>query len=393
MLEMNKIIHGNALDVLKTMPSESADSVVTSPPYWALRNYQTESIIWDGHPDCEHEWGKELAKKQSGGTRKTEIANYSDDRIHYKAKSHFCLECGAWRGSLGLEPTFELYVKHLHDIFDEIKRVLKKTGTCWVNLGDTYAGSGCGTNDYRTEKSKSIQGRGKSARLYKTGGIAQKIKDMQSKCLCLIPFRFAIEMVNRGWILRNVIIWQKPNCMPSSAKDRFTVDFEYLFFFVKNKKYYFEAQYEPMLSNEYDVNRMKSGRKEYKGKWSGYGEEADKFGNPRAGTQRKSWDGKRIQSAFAAGGASGRNKRCVWVIPTFPFPEAHFAVYPEALIETPIKAGCPKEGVVIDPFMGSGTTAAVSKNLGRNFIGIELNPRYIEIANKRLNKISNWINR
>lgn len=389
-LEMDKIIYGNAIDVLKTISSGSIDMCITSPPYWALRDYQTEQQIWDGDENCKHEWGAKIIHKlrTSAGEHVTVGSNLNEYQPRQIQQGNFCIECGAWYGSLGLEPSFELYIKHLCDIFDEVKRVLRKTGTCWVNLGDTYAGSGCGTNDYRTEKSKSIQGKGKNAQLYKKGGIAQKIKDIQSKCLCLIPFRLAIEMVNRGWILRNVIIWQKPNCMPSSAKDRFTVDFEYLFFFVKNKKYYFETQCEPMLGNEYDINRMKSGRKEYKGKWSGYGEEVAKFRSPRVRTQRKSWDSKRIQSAFVASGELGRNKRCVWIIPTFPFPEAHFAVYPEALIETPIKAGCPKEGVVLDPFIGSGTTAVVSKKLGRNFIGIELNPKYIDIAKKRLNKIS-----
>lgn len=129
---INTVIQGNVIDVLKQIPSESIDTVITSPPYWSLRNYGTSPQIWDAKEGCEH-----------------------DQEIH----SAFCKKCGAWKGELGLQPTFQLYIKHLCDIFDEIKRVLKNTGTCWVNLGDVYAGSGNGTNDYRTEASKSISGK------------------------------------------------------------------------------------------------------------------------------------------------------------------------------------------------------------------------------------------
>ena len=319
-MEVNKIICGNTLSVLKTLPDESINCCVTSPPYWGLRDYGV-------------------------------------------------------KGQLGLEKTFEEYISKLCDIFDEIKKVLRKDGTCWVNLGDSYSGGGRGwqgKNDYKELNNKSV----KSIRT-----------DMPDKSLVLIPQRFAIEMVNRGWILRNTIIWHKPNCMPSSAKDRFTVDFEYVYFFVKSKKYWFEQQFEDMLSNNYDLNRMKNGRKEYKGKWSG-NKDAESFGSPRARTQRKTWDSKRIQSAFVVGGANGRNKRAVWTIPTKPFPKAHFAVYPENLIEPMIKAGCPKSGIVLDPFMGAGTTAVIAKKQGKKYIGIEIKKEYINMANKRIRKIS-----
>jgi site-specific DNA-methyltransferase (adenine-specific) len=335
---------------------------------WALRDYGNRTqAIWDGNPNCKHEWGKEIIRKQSGGTNKSNITNFVDDRIHFKNRSSFCKKCKAWRGQLGLEPAFDLYIKHLCDIFDEVKRVLKFTGTCWVNLGDTYSGSGCGTNDYRTEASKSIQGIGKNIRLYKTGGIAQKIKEVPAKSLCLIPFRFAIEMVNRGWTVRNVIIWHKPNCMPSSVKDRFTVDFEYIFFFVKNKKYRFETQYESWKDkNKHDIERA--------GKFIKYeGKHKDDSGN---------------KGVVVGNPLQGRNKRCVWTVPTKPFSEAHFATYPPRLCETPIKSGCPQNGIVLDPFMGGGTTGLAANKLGVNFIGIEVNPRYIEMARKRMGQIS-----
>jgi len=285
-----KIIQGDALSELKKLSSESIDMVITSPPYWALRDYGVE-------------------------------------------------------GQLGLEPTFQEYINKLCDIFDEVKRVLKKEGTCWVNLGDTYSGNKEGKTDNKVSSylKDNCQGIHKKATI-------------QEKCLCQIPSRFAIEMTNRGWILRNEIIWHKPNCMPSSVKDRFTVDFEKIFFFVKSKKYYFETQYQ---NSTYKDNRLGLGRLNY--------------------------GGKRNTSVVVS---EKRNMRAVWKITTKGFSEAHFAVYPEKLIETPIKAGCPEKGIVLDPFFGAGTTGLVAQKLNRNWIGIELNPEYIKIANKRLRQKS-----
>jgi site-specific DNA-methyltransferase (adenine-specific) len=276
----------------------------------------------------------------------------------------FCRHCDAWYGQLGLEPTIDLYIKHLCDIFDEVKRVLKNQGTCWVNLGDTYytkSGSSF-ENDMLSKKNAD--------EVRKTTGIntANLVRGrglLPSKCLTQIPSRFALEMCNRGWILRNEIIWHKPNVMPSSVKDRFTVDFEKLFFFTKSKKYWFEPQYE-----------------QYSGPMNRWG------GDQLKAKGKSTWDAGTGQGTYRERNMRpnplGRNKRAVWRIPTKPYKEAHFATFPEALIETPIQAGCPKQGVVLDPFMGSGTVAVVSKKSGRNFIGVELNPDYIAIAQKRL---------
>jgi len=310
-MKTNTILQGDSLEVLKTLPEESINMCMTSPPYWALRNYGVE-------------------------------------------------------GQLGLEPTFEEYINNLCGVFDEVKRVLRKDGTCWVNLGDTYWGSGSGTQYEPTiENSKEVY-----VMPYNSAKIKQRNKDskLQPKCLTLIPFRFAIEMVNRGWILRNTIIWHKPNCMPSSAKDRFTVDFEYLFFFVKNKKYWFEAQYEKSLDPKDDIRRLMK---------------ANNYSKIRQGGNR-AFLSKRNLEKTKQRMMLGKNKRTIWEIPTQPFPESHFAVYPEALCEIPIKSGCPEGGTVLDPFMGAGTTGLVARKLNRKFIGIELNEEYIEIANNRL---------
>jgi DNA modification methylase len=308
-MELNTILQGDCLQVLKTLPSESVDCVVTSPPYWALRDYGVE-------------------------------------------------------GQLGLEPTFQEYITKLCDIFDEVKRVLKKSGTCWVNMGDTYYG--VGNNRGNTKTLSEIQKGNRGAQ----GQVQQKwdFSSYPAKSLCMIPSRFAIEMSNRGWILRNEIIWHKPNCMPSGVKDRFTVDFEKVFFFVKNKKYWFETQYEPHTrlwdarngGNMADVGHKKNGKIEAK---------------------------NTHPNGYPLPNHLGRNKRTVWRVATKPFREAHFATYPEALIEPMIKAGCPLDGVVLDPFIGSGTTGLVAKKQGKNYIGIELNPKYIEMAEKRIKSV------
>ena len=330
-MKTNTIIQGDALTELKKLPKESINCVMTSPPYWALRDYGVN-------------------------------------------------------GQLGLEPTFDKFIDNLCSVFDEVKRVLRNDGTCWVNIGDTYFGSGKGAggdgNNKEsftfTEKEKRICNHcSKEFIGWKfqnfCGSACSGVDNtprtvkgkLPDKCLTLIPFRFAIEMVNRGWILRNTIIWHKPNCMPSSAKDRFTVDFEYLFFFSKKKKYYFEQKFEPY---EAKMNR-----------WGG-----DKLKAKGESTWDKGTGQETYRDRSLRPNLKGRNKRTVWSICPKPFPEAHFAVYPEALCETPIKSGCPKGGIVLDPFFGAGTTGVVALKQGKKFIGIELNPEYIEIANKRL---------
>ena len=305
------IICGDALTELKKLKSESVDCVMTSPPYWALRDYGME-------------------------------------------------------GQLGLEPTFQEYITKLCGIFDEVKRVLKKTGTCWVNIGDTYGGS---FQNYGAREGKQ---RSKNTRSFNRPGNPQILPPsalQPQKCLLQIPSRFSIEMTNRGWILRNKIIWHKPNCIPSSVKDRFTVDFEYIFFFVKNKKYWFERQFDK--HQLFSLERAKNPANP-RTRTKGAGKTEDKV-------MSLQWKPEQVIL-----NPQGRNKRCVWTITTKPFKEAHFAVFPEELVETPLKAGCPKGGVALDPFCGSGTVGVVAKKQGKRFIGIELNKDYIEIAEKRI---------
>lgn len=261
-IETNKIIQGNTLDVLKTMPSESINCVMTSPPYWALRDYGIDvEAIWDGDVNCQHDFESYKQRQHAGRGDNQGFMDYikkQDVPDKIIEISGFCSKCGAWKGQLGLEPTFDLYIKHLCDIFDEIKRVLRKDGTCWVNIGDTYSATRW-----------TGEGKGQPMNNFKDGHRdinPKKDSRLEDKNLCLVPFRFAIEMQNRGWILRNTIIWYKRNCMPSSVDDRFTVDFEYVFFFVKNKKYFFEQQRVPCAASTWaDERYEKAANGEYVG--------------------------------------------------------------------------------------------------------------------------------
>jgi len=373
----NTIIQGNALEVLKNIPDESIDCIATSPPYWSLRFYGEQTkTIWGGDPDCEHEWHSDRGDKP-----RKEV--FDDNFQAQGTHSAFCLKCGAWFGQLGLEPSLDMFIDHLLQITAELKRVLKKTGTLWWNMGDCYGSHSIGNGNVG-----GIEGqRNRTSKQYSDTIKAQSINKLLSvpdKCLALQNFRLAQRMIDeQGWILRNILIWHKLNSMPQSVKDRFTVDFEPVFFFVKSKKYYFEQQFEPFQESTYQ--RINYAFNLFKG---------DIQGAVKSSGQRK------FAEHLKQGLLNGRNKRCVWSINTQPFKDAHFAVMPEKLVEPMIKAGCPKRidygynacncnvgfkpGIVLDPFMGAGTVAVVAKKLGRDYIGIELNPEYIKIAEKRI---------
>jgi DNA modification methylase len=223
MLEVNKVIRGNVIEVLKTFPKESIDCIITSPPYYGKRDYGSEAVtIWDGDPNCNHEWGEEITERvdYTGFERNrkglNKMAEALDGNPRYatsqippiEMKSSFCKKCGAWRGQLGLEPSPSLYVQHLLQVTAELKRVLKKTGTFFLNIGDTYS------------------------RVSENG--------MKPKSLLLIPERLLIGLYEQGWHVRNRILWVKPNSMPESVKDRLANRYEYVFFLTKSRRYYFD---------------------------------------------------------------------------------------------------------------------------------------------------------
>lgn len=299
---LNKIILSDCLEGIKRMPDSSVDCCISSPPYWGLRDYGVD-------------------------------------------------------GQVGNETDFKEFVSKLIELYSEIQRVLKPTGTCFVNLGDTYNG----TKQGNTETNKN-------PKLVTDSFKKEKVKTIQDKSLLMIPERFAIGMIDAGWILRNQIIWHKPNQMPQSATDRFTVDFEKIFFFVKQSTgYYFEQQLEPYTK---PLDR-----------WGGDDLEANGNSTWDNGTGQTTYRNRNMRP-----NPDGKNMRTVWSINTEPFPEAHFATYPEKLVKRMIEAGCPENGLVLDPFMGAGTTAVVAKKLNRNYTGFELNPKYKLIAENRLIK-------
>lgn len=354
-------------DVLKVnLEHHSIDMIMTSPPYYGLRKYDGEPQVWDDHNDCEHEWGNKsdkLLNLQAGNPKFKR--QWREQATAVVNNGQFCSLCGVWRGQLGLEPTPELYIKHLCDIFDHLKPAMKPTATLWVNIDDSYSGYKGGHYGDTIGNLKASTPCSEGSR-FEVG--TPQTTNVLPKSLIAIPERFVLEMMNRGWIRRNTIIWYKKNPMPESVKDRFTIDFEYLYMFSLNKRYYFEQQFEPMrepgriFNSDTSSHKLSNTKNEGNRTTEGLHDGRTQYGNPEL----------------------GRNKRCVWEINTQPFPGAHFATYPEALCETPIKAGCPVGGVVLDPFSGTGTTIAVAKRLGRFGIGIEQSEKYCRLSAKRL---------
>ena len=355
---LNTIVEGHVLKVLKEFSDDSIDCVITSSPYYGLRSYNTEPQIWGGQENCNHEWNNFVHKGISGGTKssKVQIKDKDNFQIVPNSQQSVCSLCGGWRGELGQEPTPKMFIDHLVEIFMECARVLKPEGTMWINISDSYAAN----RKYQVDGTKQ------------TSDSQPKIKQPQAKdfgisekSLIGIPDRLKIALIDNGLICRNEIIWNRPNQMPSSAKDRFTNDYEKLYFFTKSKKYYFEQQLEPYTK---PMNR-----------WAGDILIADGKSEWDDGTGQSSYRNRNMRP-----NPNGKNMRSVWSINTVPSKIKHFALFPEKLITRPILAGCPKNGIVLDPFIGSGTTARVAKKLGRNYVGIELNPEYVSMARQSL---------
>jgi len=399
------ILEGHVLDVLKDFDDGFFTCIITSPPYWGLRDYGLEPLIWEDSnrdglelPKCEHEWESEK-KVWHGDRGKGSHKEVFVDMSEQSSQHAFCTLCGAWRGSLGLEPTFQLYLDHLIQIMAECKRVLKKTGTMWVNLGDTYYGGGNnrGNNSPISDKQASNKGA--------VGQVQMKWdKNFPAKSLIGIPERFVIRMTDElGMIRRNTIIWYKRNCMPSSAKDRFTVDWEPVFFFTKNKKYWFEQQFEPYTEpiNRWGGEELKANGESIWDKGTGQASyrNRDMRPNEQGRNKRCVWgtdNREQLREIISGDGdvdhkiarieleLTRHTERSIWDITTKPFKGAHFAVFPPDLVEPMLSAGCPIDGWVLDPFAGSGTVGVVAKEQDKNFIGIELNPKYCEMADKRI---------
>ena len=355
-MELNKIYLGDNIETLKTLPDNSVDCCITSPPYYGLRDYGTGTWV-GGDPNCPHKRMSKFSESTATGHSQEELRGNVGDAIYKEV----CPLCGAVREDkqVGLEETPEKYIERLVTIFREVKRVLKDEGTLWVNIGDTYATHASG--------SKSHPHNFKSADVASQNGIGTLNKPtassigMKEKDLIGIPWLLAFALRNDGWYLRQDIIWHKPNPMPESVKDRCTKSHEYIFLLSKSPKYYFD--YEAMQENCVSVDTHKYHRM-----------------NLEIGAEDRN-----IRDKIEYSKVTKRNKRDVWSVIPSHYKEAHFATFPEELVRPMLLAGCPKDGVVLDPFMGSGTTAVVAKQNHRNYLGIELNPEYVKMAENRIN--------
>lgn len=332
---MNLILQGDAATRLKELPDESVDLCVTSPPYYQLRDYGVE-------------------------------------------------------GQIGLESSVEEYIGRLVEVFEEVRRVLKKDGNLYINIGDSYAGSGKGAANYPENATRYKQGTNKG--LLGSGVGVTRCEGVKPKNLIGIPWKLAFALQAQGWYLREDIIWAKPNPMPESVRDRCTRSHEYIFHFTKEAHYYYDAETISEPSAESTVKRIEQDVEHQQGSTRAIGKTN---GNMKACTPR--YCGKkytenpeqfyRTKSGHAYDYRPRRNKRDVWSVSTKPCKEAHFATFPLDLIEPCILAGSPRGGVTLDPFAGSGTVGVCAMQNGREYILIELNPDYIGIIKKRLSAV------
>jgi DNA modification methylase len=344
-----RILIGDCRDVLRTLPDESVHCVVTSPPYFGLRDY--------------------------GVT-----------------------------GQIGLEPSPDEFVDEIVAVFREVRRVLRSYGTCWINLGDSYATQGGKNTTPHTgamfaDRTRGAQVISRSKRMARGagrwgGGNSSAAGLLKSKDLIGAPWMVAFALRADGWWLRQDIIWSKPNPMPESVTDRCTKSHEHLFLLTKNERYYFDSDAirEDASDNSHGGTPNTGGPKADAARADGgcLGVPAKKIKIPGgwdngAGSHGTIHRNGRTSAEYTETSVKeGRNKRSVWSVATSPFPQAHFATFPPALIEPCIKAGCPAGGTVLDPFGGAGTTGLVADRLSRDAILIELNPEYAAMAERRI---------
>lgn len=325
---MNKIICGDVLSKLNEIPDCSVDCCVTSPPYWGLRDYGAD-------------------------------------------------------GQIGLEETPDLYVEKMVQVFNSVKKVLKDSGSLWLNLGDSYYNYR-GKNNRRSDKDLTKRNTlTKPHHNIDARPNEMKISGFKNKDLMGIPWKVAFALRDSGWYLRQDIIWHKPNPMPESVTDRCTSSHEYIFLLTKSPKYFYDykAIREPWTSGRKDMARL--GKPRSGAAYLSQNPIADNT-NKQDTVEKATYKGFNERFKQNPPVEMMRNKRSVWYVATSKFKGSHFATFPPNLIRPCILAGCPKEGIVLDPFAGSGTTLYVARELGRKYIGIEINPEYIKLIEKRL---------
>jgi DNA modification methylase len=439
---------GHVLSELAKLPDESVHCVVTSPPYYGLRSYGTEPQVWGGDPGCAHDFESETITSEIGkgnwaqgtngrGELQPGGVDAKREPVRTTAERGFCRHCGAWRGDLGLEPTLDLYLDHMLEIMREVRRVMRKDAACFLNIGDSYAGSwGAQSREHAGKHAdnpsalSANQIKHHPQRGSHTGSI--RAAGLKPKDLMLIPWRLAIRLQEDGWWVRSAICWAKKAPMPESCTDRPTSAWEPVFLLTKAAKYFYDAE---AVKEAADVKNFRDS----------------------ASARRDVPPGALTDSGFANGRHyTSRNLRNVWTLGPEPFSDAHFATFPTEIPRICIKAGTSEKGVcpkccapwcrvtarakqpqsydavkydqadpmfctkrnmgaryqaeadanpietvgwqpscgcnagdpvpatVLDPFGGAGTTGLVSEQLQRNSILIELNPAYAEMAQRRI---------
>ena len=354
---MNKIEFGDCRQTMRKWAAAGikAQTCVTSPPYYGLRDYGTGKWI-GGDENCSHKRDSKYSDKTITGHANKDLT--VGDAI-YKS---VCPKCGAVREDkqLGLEETPEDYIKSMVEVFRCVWDVLEDDGTLWLNIGDSYYNYRPGKGQALVKQSVANSNQDLPQTCARRGN---KLDGLKEKDLIGIPWMLAFALRADGWYLRQDIIWHKPNPMPESVQDRCTKSHEYIFLMSKSPKYYYDhdAIKEPLKGEPQTRDKNAEG---YQADYA----HGDRFSK-----------GERV---FGADGMA--NKRSVWSVPVKPYAGAHFAVFPTDLIEPCILAGAPAGGVVLDPFMGSGTTAQVAQDLGRKYLGCELNLDYKPLQNKRL---------
>lgn len=374
----------------------SVQCVVTSPPYWGLRDYKLEPLVWGEDERCEHDWGEELinagSSQRQGTTSNRRGCRNTGEQMLQRDRSNgcWCQSCGAWRGSLGLEPTPDLYVQHLVEIFREVRRVLRDDGTVWLVMGDCYQSGNRGA--YGRERAGVSKNFGhaeqKADFLSAPNHLPQE--GLKDKDLVGVPWMIAFALRADGWYLRSEIVWVKGysfhpttagSCMPESVRDRPTRGHEIIFLLTKSAHYLYDA------AAVKEVGIWPKGTRAAKG--SGTRE-----GNRRGGLRKKDVrevEGERRQTGSFqdrwddgyATYSGQRNLRSVWLINPQPYRGAHFATFPPKLVEPCVRAGSRPQDVVLDPFCGSGTVGVVCAQQQRRFVGLDLNPAYLGLAQSR----------
>lgn len=415
-------------------------------PYWGLRDYGLEQTIWDADPDCQHDWQEHHQPPRGGLNKFDNMPKVGANREMQKMStlrgeglnSQFCSKCGAWRGSLGGEPTPEMYVTHLVQIFEQVKRVLRPDGLLFVDIGDTYCS---GIRDHSGVDPSRVTGSKEGRHVgnwHVQPNRCMSHSTIKPKDMVLIPFRLSIALQDAGWWIRSVIVWEKGNALPSAVKDRPPTSHEYVLMLSKSAHYYFDQDAIRVPHTDKNV---------VNGVYVGHG-----VNDPERVPQTQAFDGGGFNMSNRVYHPMGRKRRTVWRINTKPYPEAHMAVFPPALVEPMILAGsspracehcnapyervtekvgevdtgkhpkiagatgssptstfrtgivsvmrttgwqatcrCENEGtgrcIVLDPFCGSGTVCAVALEHGRDYIGIDQSAGYLKLAEKRLSEV------